>query len=241
MIEPLKYQQSWLTWAFNRVAEELDHRIGWDKLPKPLGLLVLLGLRDTLRARNLYDTNVAPTRDLPPMEPFSSAVRTARTPDGTYNDLSEPRMGMAGARFGRNIPPSSAWPETGEDFMSPDPRLISNRLLKRKRFIPATSLNMLAATWIQFMVKDWFSHGPGDLTRAYKPKLTAEEHWPEQELLIPATKPDPTRAPGGEFPPTFVNQNTAWWDGSSIYGDSLQQQKLLRSGSRGKIKFLRPG
>ena len=241
VIEPLKYQKSWLKWAFNRVAEELDHRIGWDKLPKPLGLLVLTGLRDTLRARNLYDTNVAPTRDLPPMEPFSSAVRTARTPDGTYNDLSEPRMGMAGARLGRNIPPSSAWPETGEDFMSPDPRLISNRLLKRKQFIPATSLNMLAATWIQFMVKDWFSHGPGDLTRAYKPELTAEDHWPEQELLIPATKPDPTRAPGGEFPPTFVNQNTAWWDGSSIYGDSLQQQKLLRSGSGGKIKLSSTG
>ena len=30
-------------------------------------------------------------------------------------------MGMAGARFGRNIPLDKAWPETGDRLMTPEP------------------------------------------------------------------------------------------------------------------------
>jgi Animal haem peroxidase len=236
-----KPRPGWLVRGFNAAAQAADHRIGWDKLPKPLGLLVLIGLRNILRQKNLYDTNVAPSKNQPPVNPYTSTVTTARTPDGTYNDLSQPRMGMAGARFGRNIPPDKAWPETGDRFMTPDPRAVSRRLLARRQFIPATSLNMLAATWIQFMVRDWFSHGAGDLTRAYKPRLESDDSWPEPELLIPATVPDPTRDGDGNFPPTFVNQHTAWWDGSGIYGDSLEQQKILRSGDGGKMKVSATG
>jgi hypothetical protein len=37
---------------------------------------------------------------------MDGAVRrlTARTADGTYNDLGSPAMGSAGSRFGRNVP-----------------------------------------------------------------------------------------------------------------------------------------
>ena len=90
------------------------------------------------------------------------------------------------------------------------------------------------------MVKDWISHGTGDLSRAYKLPLEPDDNWPEPELLIPATMPDPTSADDESFPPTFVNEHTAWWDGSVIYGDSLEQQKLLRSGDRGKLKCRTP-
>ncbi|HET6734081.1 peroxidase family protein [Mycobacterium sp.] len=216
-------------------AQAIDHRIGWDKLPKSLGLLVLIGLRDKLRAKNLHDTNAVPAQNLPPIDPYTSAVLTARKPDGTYNDLSEPRMGMACARFGRNIPLDKAWPETGERLMTPNPRTVSRRVLTRKEFIPATGLNTLAATWIQFMVKDWISHGHGDFTRAFTPELEPDDAWPEPELVIPATIADPTRTDDESFPPTFVNEHSAWWDGSVIYGDSLEQQKLLRSGKGGKL------
>ena len=37
-------------------------RSGWDRLPKPLGLGVLVGLRDTLRRHNLHDTEPAARR-----------------------------------------------------------------------------------------------------------------------------------------------------------------------------------
>jgi hypothetical protein len=222
--------------GFMAAAQAIDHRIGWDKLPKTLGVLVLVGLRDKLRLHNLHDTNVAPSQNLPPVDPYTSAVLTARTPDGTYNDLSEPRMGMARARFGRNIPLDKAWPETGARLMTPNPRTVSRRVMTRNEFIPATKLNTLAATWIQFMVKDWIGHGHGDFTRAFKPALEPDDRWPEPELVIPATIADPTGTDDTSFPPAFVNEHSAWWDGSVIYGDSLAQQKFLRSGNGGKLK-----
>jgi hypothetical protein len=45
---------------FSRVlistAYKLDTRWGWDRLPKPLGILALAGLRKLYRQKNLYDT-----------------------------------------------------------------------------------------------------------------------------------------------------------------------------------------
>ena len=38
-----------------RVAQTTDRWVGWFRLPKPLGLAVLIGLREQLRADNLYD------------------------------------------------------------------------------------------------------------------------------------------------------------------------------------------
>jgi hypothetical protein len=230
-----KPHPGWAARVFNAFAQLVDHRIGWANLPKPLGLLVLVGLRNTLRADNLFDTDVAPSSNLPPIGPYTSEALTTRSADGTYNDLGAPRMGMAGARFGRNIPPEFAWQDP--DLMNPNPRTISLRLMTRKEFVPATSLNLLAATWIQFMVKDWFSHGEGDLSRAYAPELAPGDPWPAPPLLIPATKPDPTRTGEDGYPPTFINQNTPWWDGSAIYGDSAGQQAVVRSGQGGKLKI----
>src|SRR5262249_48392739 len=42
------------------LTEGVDRRIGWDKLPWPLGLLVVLGLRFRLRAENLFDSGRGP-------------------------------------------------------------------------------------------------------------------------------------------------------------------------------------
>src|SRR5215213_1568269 len=44
------------TSILNGLAEAIDHRIGWDKLPRPLALPVLIALRNKLREENLYDT-----------------------------------------------------------------------------------------------------------------------------------------------------------------------------------------
>src|SRR3954468_16454244 len=83
------YQESLPRRAYDLLAQAVDHRIGWDKLPPALGLLVLVGLRDILRRKNLHDTNEAP--DTPPR--YSADVLTARTADGSYNDLGQPTMG----------------------------------------------------------------------------------------------------------------------------------------------------
>lgn len=44
-----RYRLSPLTRAVARGAEVLDHRFGWDRLPLPVGLLALPGIRATLR------------------------------------------------------------------------------------------------------------------------------------------------------------------------------------------------
>ncbi|HEY5980576.1 MAG TPA: peroxidase family protein, partial [Microlunatus sp.] len=89
----------------SRATEWVDHKIGWHRLPTPLGLLVLVGVRDTLREQNLYDTE-AGTDPTPP--PADASVTIRRTVDGTYNDLDHPMMGSAGRRFGRNVNPAHA-------------------------------------------------------------------------------------------------------------------------------------
>ena len=43
----------------SKTAGSLDRRFGWDRLPRPLGVLTLVGLRQTLRKRNLHDTGVS--------------------------------------------------------------------------------------------------------------------------------------------------------------------------------------
>ena len=72
---------------YSSLTEWVDHRIGWDKLPWPLGLLVVLGLRFRLRAKNLYSSGRG-VLDVPtPGDEWHVDHRTARTIDGTYNDL----------------------------------------------------------------------------------------------------------------------------------------------------------
>ena len=128
-------------------------------------MLVLAGVRQVLRARNLYDTTTQhPTAPPPPAD-----YRTARTADGTYNDLSSPMMGAAGTRFGRNAPIELTQPGNEHDVLTPSPRTVSLELLTRETFTPATTLNLLAAAWIQFMIAGWFSHGksPKEWRAAY--------------------------------------------------------------------------
>ena len=52
--------------------------------------------------------------------------------------------------------------EPEDRLLEPNPRLVSRELLTRKEFKPATTLNLLAAAWIQFEVHDWFSHGKSE-------------------------------------------------------------------------------
>jgi len=76
----------------------------WHKLPRPLALLNLRAFRDELRELNLYDTEPSPEGNgAPPAEALEELPKH-RTYDGSRYDPAHPRMGMAGARFGRNHP-----------------------------------------------------------------------------------------------------------------------------------------
>jgi hypothetical protein len=214
-------------------ADSLDRRVGWDRLPLPAGLLTLVGLRDTLRKENLHDTGRG-ALDVPPVDNHDGYL-TARTLDGTYNDLNDPLMGSLGSRFGRNVPLSYTFREPLDAMLDPSPRLVSRRLLTRDEFKPATTLNLLAGAWIQFEVHDWFSHGKPVPEEPWEIALEDGDDWPESPMKIPKTFPDPSTDP--DQPPTYVTDDTHWWDGSQIYGRDPAFADALRSGEHGKLRI----
>ncbi len=230
------YRQTPFWRIYDRAAEELDRSVGWDKVPTPLGLLILIGLRNILRQQNLHDTTHEPAINQPAIEPMQARYLTERTADGTYNDLENSAMGMAGSRFGRNIPIESTFPEPKPAILTPSPRTVSLELLTRKRFQPATTVNILAAAWIQFMVRDWFSHGTSPKDNPWQIELRDDDPWPEHPMKILRVPSDPTRpANSSNLPPTYINTETHWWDASQIYGSSKEQEALRRSGRDGEL------
>jgi hypothetical protein len=187
------------------VATAVDRRIRWDRFPTPIALALILGIRAVLRARNLYDQNDA--ESLPKLDPQPEPRwLVARTVDGAYNDLSSPAMGMAGTRFGRNVPPRHTEPVRDPRLMTPNPRRVSTALLARgPDMIPATSLNVIAGAWLQFQTRDWFSHA-SDPQRPFTVPRPAGDTWPEDPILLPRTGRDPNA--DIDPPRTFVNTET---------------------------------
>ncbi len=216
---------------YDRVLGTLASRLGavrpWYRWPFLIALPMVVGHRSNLRRWNLTDTQTVPP---PTPSPDGFDVRGMRTADGTYNDLSAPWMGASGARFGRNMPIEKTFGEVEPRLYEPSPRLVSNRLLARREFIPVPHLNVLAAAWIQFMVHDWLSHGPNDKARsAHEIPLPDGDDWPEGRMTVLRARPD-TRHPQDEGrPAAYANVETSWWDASQIYGSSLERQRLVRT------------
>ena len=217
----------------------LNRLVPWHRLPALLGALNLLALREELREHNLHDTSrqgEAGTGSRGGRR--DPRVRCARTADGSCNDLAQPGMGAAGARFGRNFPVRLTAPEPEPALLEPSPRAISGRLLARDTFKPAPTLNLLAAAWLQFQVHDWFGHGeprPGDELRI---PLQDGDEWFENPMRIRRTPPDPTRsAQEAGRPPTFLNELSHWWDGSGLYGSDRKTQDAVRAFEGGRLRI----
>ena len=223
--------------AFDRACTDLDQRVGWSTLPTVGALVTLIGVRNTLRGNNLYDTGVPQVTAENPLPPHTNVERW-RTEDGTSNDLKCPFMGSAGTRFGRNASLSETSPEPMPAIMTPSPRVVSRELMTRETFTPATTLNLLAASWLQFQIRDWFSHGQSVKDDPWMIPLAEKDTWPETEMKVLRTMPDPTRSSADiGHPPTHINTETHWWDGSQLYGSNVQFRGNARSGIDGKLKL----
>lgn len=216
------------------VAGKVDRLVGWSRLPTVLAVLVLIGIRAQLRARNLVDTRGPNAGGPAGSDPDAAEHRNARTIDGSYNKLTDPLVGATGCRFGRNVPLTHVYREEPAELLKPNPRLISRRLLTREQFQPATTLNLLAAAWIQFEVHDWLSHGTDDKNR-WKIPLEPDDDWPEPPMTIKRTEPDPQ--PDGWGPPTFVTRDSHWWDGSQIYGTKPDFADAIRTREGGHLRI----
>ena len=236
-IPPRQWLLSW--------AEVVDRMFGWDKLPVIFGIATLVGIREKLRERNLYDAETPYMCQYPP--PLPPEELSHRTSDGTHNDLQDPRMGSANTRFGRNVPMiGRTYPASLRGtMMEPNPREVSLKLLRRNTFQPARGLNLLAAAWIQFMVRDWVSHGSSGRDKAAAegawevPRVAGDHRWPETErpMLVPRTPDDRSPCEREEgIPPTYLNRVTHWWDGSQIYGSTEDETWNVRSHENGMLK-----
>jgi hypothetical protein len=219
-------------------AAALDRRFGWDRLPRPLGVLTLVGLRIRLRQENLHDTGSVDTRkgESVPQPPSGKRHLRTRTLDGSYNDLAAPAMGAIGARFGRNVPVDRTYPEPLPQLLDPNPRVVSRELLTRTEFQPATIVNVLAGAWLQFEVHDWFSHGKPEEQEPFELDLAEDDDWPDRPMRIQRTRRDPSH-PGDGSPPTYVTADSHWWDGSQIYGSDVKFADAIRSKEGGKLRL----
>jgi hypothetical protein len=221
------------------VYRQVNRFVPWHKLPKWPAMGNLLAHRVVLRARNLINTDGDLTK---PKDgcPFSAGPRSigARTADGTQNDLAHPAMGCRFTRFGRNVPREMAIPDI-KNLNNPNPLEVSKELLARDVFIPAGTLNLLAAAWIQFQVHDWFAHEREDFrgddvdidpkTELEVPKAGDWSHG--KAMRVPRTKQAPKLDPPLEIDeksPVYHNAAPQWWDGSQIYGETEKETLELR-------------
>jgi hypothetical protein len=222
-------------WSQQTFFTFLNRMRPWYRLPLWLAVLNLSTLRRIERAKNLYDT-ANPTSTVP--QPCPTEWLTARESEGRFTDPRHPQMGSAGQRFGRNVPRELTYPEPEPGILDPSPRVISRRLMARDSFVPATTLNLLAAAWIQFQVHDWLAHEkpqPGD---EWKVPLDEGDDWPTCPMRIRRTPADLTRSPAeAGLPPTYTNRESHWWDASQIYGDDPETTRLLRSQGNGKLEM----
>ena len=119
---------------------------GRDRSAPPLGPVSDTGVPGPANGYPELAARAEPVRDqrsgVPAAARSAAGARwlTARTVDGTYNDLSAPPMGAAGTRFGRNVPLRRTRRERGERLMTPNPCVVSTALLARGPQIPLTDL-----------------------------------------------------------------------------------------------------
>ncbi len=213
--------------------------VKWPFYVKTLGaaglgvaILIIGETREDLLKNHMFDVQRRYAEDVN----CDNRSLTARTEDGTCNSLETPAMGAANIRFGRNVPIEQTYGESGDRLITPNPRDISLKLMSRENFIPARSLNFIAAAWIQFMTHDWFSHGQNQESNPILVPLAKDDPFAKDFLEVRRTRLNTETFPEDEGQPaTYTNNNTHWWDGSQIYGSDAASNEKVRAFKDGKL------
>jgi hypothetical protein len=213
----------WVSRIWADLAGIIDRRFGWHTFRTAFGTALLVGIRTQLRAKNLFDTGLKL-----PNEEWDPRWEMARSPDGSWNDVKQPGMGARGARFGRNVPPELTHRQSPPAMLQPSPRLISTGLLTRDRLIVFPGANALVAAWLQFEVHDWFSHGKNLTNNPWLLTVPPKDTWEPDPMQVRRTPLDPDYDPSSGTPPTYITDDTHWWDGSQIYGSDRQSVEARR-------------
>ncbi|XP_059670197.1 alpha-dioxygenase PIOX-like [Cornus florida] len=200
----------------------------WPRLPVFLGLIYLAIRRHLHQEYNLFNVGTTPVgvRFNPSDVPF-------RTADGKFNDPFNEVAGSQGSFFGRNVLPAE---DGTRKLMKPDPIVVATKLLARRKFVDTgKQFNMIAASWIQFMIHDWIDH----MEETKQVELTAPREVANQCPLKSFRFQKTTVVPTGfyEIKSGHINIRTPWWDGSAIYGSNAERLKKVRTFKDGKLKI----
>ncbi|KAJ8546316.1 hypothetical protein K7X08_018899 [Anisodus acutangulus] len=203
----------------------------WHRLPVFLGLLYLGARRHLHQEYNLINVGKTPTgvRSNPGDYPY-------RTADGKYNDPFNEGAGSEFSFFGRNMLPV----DQHNELKNPDPMVVATKLLARRKFVDTgKQFNMIAASWIQFMIHDWIDHlEDTQQIELRAPKEVASE-CPLKSFKFYKTKEIPTGF--YEIKTGSLNRRTPWWDASAIYGSDAEVLKKVRTFKDGKLKLSADG
>ncbi|KAL5546567.1 hypothetical protein UlMin_006254 [Ulmus minor] len=213
------------------IIHSIDKMGIWHRLPVILGLFYLSIRRHLHQEYNLFNVGKTPVgvRSNPVDFPF-------RTADGGFNDPFNEGAGSEGSFFGRNVLPI----DQKKKLLKPDPVVVATKFLARKQFKDTgKQFNMIAATWIQFMVHDWINHlEDTQQIELDTPKEVAGE-CPLKSFRFYKSKEFPTDF--YDIKTGFKNTRTHWWDGSALYGSNKEKLERVRTFKDGKLKISEDG
>ncbi|XP_047172437.1 alpha-dioxygenase 1 isoform X1 [Vigna umbellata] len=213
------------------IVHSIDKLWIWPRLPVFLGLLYLAIRRHLHQEYNLFNVGTTPTGIR-----FNHSDFPYRTADGKYNDPFNEVAGSQGTFFGRNMLPV----DQKEKLLKPDPMVVATKLLSRRTYKDTgKQFNLIAASWIQFMIHDWIDH----LEDTKQIELTAPKEvagqCPLKSFKFFKTKEIPTGF--YEIKTGSSNIRTPWWDGSAVYGSNGEVLQKVRTFKDGKLNISKDG
>ena len=179
----------------------------WYRRPLGSGVLTLAYMRERLNAHNLGTSYPAGTLVgfQPPGQKPPPGVTHFRTADGSWNNLADPeggrrRYALPAQRRALSHPPrdrrATAHAEPARDQPPAAERARADSD-GRPEMTEVPFLNLLAASWIQFMNGDWINHGEilfEDVIEVPLPEDDpARSRYRQTKMFIGKTQPDPTR------------------------------------------------
>ncbi|KAL5723629.1 hypothetical protein ACHQM5_007005 [Ranunculus cassubicifolius] len=198
----------------------------WPRLPVVLSGVYLLIRRHLHQQYNLINVGSTPLGIR-----FNPVDYPYRTSDGKFNDPFNEVAGSQGSFFGRNVLPVNQ----NDKLLKPDPMVVATKLLARKEFKDTgKQFNMIAASWIQFMIHDWIDHLEDTQQIELVAPSEVANQCPLQSFKFYKTREVPT----GFFniKSGHLNVRTPWWDGSVLYGSNNKKLAKVRTYKDGKLK-----
>ncbi|WJX65443.1 Alpha-dioxygenase PIOX [Trifolium repens] len=213
------------------IVHSIDKLGIWHRLPVFLGLIYLNLRRHLHQQYNLINVGTAPVgiRYNPTDFPY-------RTADGRYNDPFNDGAGSQGTFFGRNVPPV----DQKEKLLKPNPIVVATKLLERKTYKDTgKQFNVIAASWLQFMVHDWIDHMEDTKQIELSAPREVASQCPMKSFKFYKIKEIPTGF--YDIKTGAANIRTPWWDGSVIYGNNQEVLNKVRTFEDGKLKISKDG